>query len=162
MLELIIAGSMLAGVMTSLTLVMRSTRQAWEINDDEAAVLQQMHAVARHFVRSAREANSVSSIAADGSGITLEHPNGETTSWRWSANGRGMSDVVTVTSSDAGSAILAQNIDSMRFEGFGADGVTPVSDPSEVSLVAVTVAVNLPSTDNPARQTRCNVWIRSW
>ncbi|QDT11427.1 hypothetical protein [Planctomycetes bacterium K23_9] len=163
MLELIIAGSMLAGVMTSLSVVMRTARQSWEINDAESAALHQMQAVGRHFVRSARECRAVSNISADATSVTLVMRDGIETQWAWRNAGSGMSDVVIVGSSaDGTESVLAQNIRSLQFVGYDADGVTVVSDPDEIRMLTIAVAIDLPGAADPQRQLRSSVWIRSW
>lgn len=163
MLELVVAGSMLAGVMTSMSLVMRTARDSWEMSDTEYGVLHHMHAVGRHFVRAAREARGVASIRSDGSGITMEMRDGTTKEWAWSSASHSMKDVVTVQSSAvAQSSALAQNIASLQFVGFDADGVTTVTNPDDIRMVQVTVEVNVPKAAIPVRRMQSKVWIRSW
>lgn len=164
MLELVIAGSMLALVMTSLSVVMRTSRQSWEAGDNDYAMLAQAHAVSRHFVRAAREAEAVESLSAGGRGITLRMRDGSTTSWQWQATGTdGMTGVVDVHPSAEKSAIaLAYDIDNLNFVGYDADGVTVVIAPDDIYLIEVTVEVVLPRGDSARQRIRSKVWIRSW
>ncbi|MGB7345749.1 MAG: hypothetical protein WBD20_16150 [Pirellulaceae bacterium] len=163
MLELIVAGSMLAGVMTSLSLVMRTSRQVWETNDSEYAVLHQMHAVSRHVVRSAREARGVSAINPNGSGVTLKMRDGTSTQWAWSSAGHGMKNVVTFQNSAAANdSVLAKDIRSMTFSGFDADGVTAVTEPDDIRVLQFAVEVDVPRSAVAVRRIESKVWIRSW
>ncbi|MDV6030810.1 MAG: hypothetical protein F9B45_12075 [Phycisphaera sp. RhM] len=163
MLELVIAGSMLAGVMTGLSLVMRTARQSWETIDSEYAVLQQMHATSRHFVRAAREAVGVESISADGNAITLKMPDDRTATWQWYPNRSGQVGVVTFRDfSNPSESMLAQQIDDLSFTGFDADGVTATNDPDAIHVIQVSVTVTLPRSAVAQRTTHSKVWIRSW
>ncbi|QDV44230.1 hypothetical protein Enr13x_40920 [Stieleria neptunia] len=163
MLELVIAGSMLAGVMTGLSLVMRTARQSWETIDSEYAVLQQAHATSRHFVRAAREAVGVAAISADGNAITLKQPDDQTATWQWYPSRGGQLGVVTFRdSSNPSESMLAQQIDDLSFTGFAADGVTATNDPDAIHVIQVAATVTLPRSAVPQRTTQCKVWIRSW
>lgn len=163
LLELVIAGSMLAGVMTGLSFVMRTARQSWDTIDSEYAVLQQMQAVARHFVRTAREANGVSTIASDGSGITLSLPDDQTASWNWTPRRNGRQGVVIHRSPlNPSGAILAGEIDSLQFTGFTGDGVTATTATDDIQVVQITIAVTVPRSAVPQRTIQSKVWIRSW
>ena len=162
MLEVVIAGSMLAGVMGSLSVVMRTARQSWTINDDEAESLHQLHTVVRHFVRAAREARKVVVIQPNGSAITLEMRDGSTHTWAWKNAHQGMSKVVTAKSSLSGSEnVAAQNIRTFQFVGFDADGITTTALPDDIRLIAVTAVSDLDGTA-AQRQVHSKVWLRSW
>lgn len=163
MLELVIAGSMLAGVMTGLSFVMRTARQSWDTIDTEYAVLHQMQSVSRHFVRAARESQGVDAIQADGSGITLNMPGDSTRSWQWTAQRDGVNGVVTLRGSlSPGESILAERIDALTFSGFGPDGVTPTSIPDDIQVIQIGVTVTLPRSAVAQRTIISKVWIRSW
>lgn len=163
MLELVIAGGMIAGVMAGLSFVMRTSRQSWEMIDDEYAVMQQMQAVARHFVRSGREANGVESIAADGTAISLRFPDDQLSTWNWVADPGGRSGEVRFqTSGTPQPTRLASQIDRLRFAGFAGDGVTATSDPENIHVIEIAVAVTVPRSDVPQKTVRSKVWIRSW
>ncbi len=85
LLEVVIAGSMLAVVMTSLSLVLRTARTSWEANDNDYGSIHYAHTVALHFVREAREARSVASFAANDVAFTLR--DGSQLGWRFEPNG---------------------------------------------------------------------------
>ncbi|WP_182865731.1 hypothetical protein [Stieleria mannarensis] len=163
MLELVIAGSMLAGVMTGLSLVLRTARQSWDTIDSEYAVLQQMHATSRHFVRTAREAKGVVTIVPDGNAITLAMPNDQSATWQWYPSRSGQRGVVTFQDSSLPSqSQLAHDIDALQFSSFAADGVTPTNDPDQIHVIEVKATVTLPRSAVPQRTTQSKVWIRSW
>ncbi|MCA9136317.1 MAG: hypothetical protein KDB00_06155 [Planctomycetales bacterium] len=161
MLELIVAASMMAAVMTSLSLVMRSTRQCWETLDTEYAATHQMHAVTRHFVRAAREAKTVTSIKPDGSGITMTLADDSPISWEWRNSYHGNKHVVLLTTT-AGSSVLAHGIDALAFRGFGTDGVTQISEPDDIQVVEVTATVTIPRSHVAQRSAVGKVFIRLW
>ena len=161
MLEVVIAGAMLAGVMTSLSIVMRTARQSWEMNDNESASLHQMHAVTRHFVRTAREARSVTAINSNS--IALEMRDGSTNQWTWKSTADGLSNTVTVTSStDNVESILAHDIQSIRFTGYDADGVSVTTNPQDTHVIAIRTTVELADVASPNHHVESKVWIRSW
>ena len=164
MLELVIAGSMLAAVMTSLSTVMRTSRVSWDVADNDYAMLHQAHSVARHFVRAVRESAGVSRVQSGGAEIELQMRDGSTATWRWAAqDAGGWSNVVLFDSSSAPSeTTLAHNIQRLRFVGYQADGVTVALSPDDIHLVEVTVAVALPRKLASQQQIQSKVWIRSW
>ena len=163
MLELVIAGSMLAGVMTSLSVVMRTARQSWEISESDSGSLHQLQAVVRHVVRSTREAQSVVAVGSGGASMTLKMRDGSTMQWGWKNAQEGMPNVVTMNSSQLASpVVLARNIRSLQFEGFEADGVTQVGDAADMRLISVTATIQLADAATSIRTAHSKVWIRSW
>lgn len=163
MLELVIAGSMIAGLMTGLSYVMRATRQTWDTLDTEYGVLNQMHGVSRHFVRAAREAKGVVEIASDGTGITLEMPNDRLVSWNWESSYEGSANAVVYSESDpATQSILAEQMRSVQFSGFRSDGLTVASSADEIQVINIRVTVDLPRSAETQRTIDSKVWIRSW
>lgn len=164
MLELVIAGSMMAVIMTSLSVVMRTSRQAWDAGEGDYSKLHQGHSVVRHFVRAAREAKAVDSIAAGGSEIVLRDVDGTTRRWTWDVVGSGtmQGTVTTRTSTDKTDAILAYDINQLRFVGYKADGKTVTTTPGDIHLVEVTAEVTLPRGHQSQRRIVSKVWIRSW
>lgn len=164
MLELVVAGSMLAIVMTSLSVVLRTSRQSWEANDSDAGSLQHAHAVTRHFVRQGRESLRVEAIAADGSDVTLGMRDGTTVRWSYVAStADGMTDVVMVESSaTGGKSPLAHGIHNLKFTGYQADGFTPAVKVEKIRLVKISADVLLDRNNSAKRTVSSNVWIRSW
>ena len=161
LLELVIASSMLAVVVTSLSLVLRTARSSWEINDSSFGALQHAHAVARHFVRQAREAASVTALTGGGTSIGLQLRDGSQLTWSHASSGGGFTDVVLVTFSATGDQIpLAYDIRNLSFIGYEADGTTVTTAADDIRLVQVNVTV---ATPGGATQTVSSmVWIRAW
>ena len=162
MLELVIAGSMMAMVMTSLSVVLRTGRVAWEANDNDYGAMHQAHAVATHFIRQAREAREVVDIGTTGEFITLEMRDGGTVTWSLSAGGGGTSNQVIVSSSSGSVSPLAHSIGDLSFIGYRADGITVETDVDDIRLVMISVAVDLPRGHGSRQTVSSKVWIRSW
>ncbi|MEO1526858.1 MAG: hypothetical protein AAFX06_15585 [Planctomycetota bacterium] len=161
LLELVIAGSLLATVMASLSLVMRTSRQSWETIDTEYWRLHRMQAVSRHVIRQAREATSVATISPAGTLLTIESPSG-TASWEWRSTYGDDANVVLYRAPTGAESVLARDIDSLQFVGYGADGFTAESDASRVHVVQVRVAVTLPRAVATQRSITSKVWLRAW
>lgn len=159
LLELVIAGSLLATVMASLSLVMRTTRQSWETIDEEYSALHQMQAVSHHIVRQAREAAEVTQLT--GSALSLRLPSGIAT-WRWRSSFGDDRDAVVFDSPDGNQSLLARDIDALEFVGYGADGTTVETDPSRVHVVQLRVVVTLPRSIVSQRAVTSKVWLRAW
>lgn len=163
MLELLIAGSMLAVVMSSLSLVLRTARQSWEVSDHDYGAMHQAHAVARHFVRAAREAQGVASIASDGSALEIRTLDGATQRWAWATANGNMHGVVLFSQSGvSGSRVLAHDVESLSFSIFEADAFTVASSAEDARLIRVQVTVNSPSGNVSSQTVDSYVWIRSW
>ncbi|MEZ6087599.1 MAG: hypothetical protein R3C05_06160 [Pirellulaceae bacterium] len=164
MLELVIAGSMLAAVMTSLSTVMRTARLSWDAADNDYAALHQAHSVARHFVRAVRESTGVNQLQSNGTDIELRMRGGGTASWRWAAqDSNGLNNVVILGGSTVPTeTTLAHNVDRLRFVGYKADGVTVAATADDIHLLEVTVVVTLPRKSGSQKQVHSKVWIRSW
>jgi hypothetical protein len=163
LLELLIASSMLAVILTSLSLVLRTARTAWEANDNDYGALHHGHTVARHFVRQAREARMVSSLPSSGDAITLEMHDGSQHTWSHVSSSGELADVVFLTLSTTGRQIpLAYNIRDLSFTGYEADGVSLATEVDDVRLVEIRVTVVLPRGAQPQQTVSSRVWIRAW
>jgi type II secretory pathway component PulJ len=159
LLELIIASSMLALLMTSVAVVLRTSRQAWEAHEADYSRLDALHATVRHIVRQVRQAREVTRISAendtsgllgvrlaDGSEIVWEHTSG-----------------AVLCGLGAADQLLATNIASLRLVGYRADGVTTTTTPADVQNVLVEATTVLPGRDvNATKTATAWVWVRSW
>ena len=160
LLELVIATSMLAMVMTAISVVMRTSRQAWEAHEADYLRIEAAHATLRHIVRQVRQAEAVTEISAatDTSGrIGLLLPNGDTRVWDHDGGTNTVNCGIT-TADD----MLAPNITGLTFVGFRADGATMTSDPTEIQCLRVDVSVQLPRETSGARTVSSWAWVRSW
>lgn len=159
LLEVVIAGSMLAVVMTSLSLVLRTARTSWEANDNDYGSVHYAHTVALHFVREAREARSIVHFSSDD--VAFELRDGSQMGWRFESDGK--EGIVYVRSSRLGEeSPLAFGIRNLSFSGFLPDGVTPATTLEDIALIEVQVAVEMGRKANSLQTVTSRVWIRSW
>lgn len=163
LLELVVASSLLAGMVSGFSLIMRSARQSWELVDDEYAAMHQVQALVRHFVRAARESHGVVAISPDGTRITIEGEGDRRLTWSWNTSkGQSGGRVTFRDSQRGGAADLAHDIRSLQFQGYALDGVTRTSDPEEIRVIEVAASV-APSEESAHLKTvRSKVWIRVW
>jgi len=160
LLELVIATSMLALLMAAVSMILRTSRQAWEAHSGDYTRIEAAHATLRHLVREVRQADAVTaiSLATDNSGqLGLLMPTGETRLW----DHDGPSNTVNFTAT-AGSGMLANEITGLRLTGYKADGVTTTTVPAEVQFLKIEVTVQLPRELNGTRVVSSHAWVRSW
>jgi hypothetical protein len=160
LLELVIATSMLAMVLTSVSVVLRTGRQAWEAHEADFTRIEAAHATLRHIVREVRQADAVNSISAatDNSGrLSLLMPNGAVKVWAHDAGTGRVNYGITNASS-----LLAPDIKGLRFVGFQADGTTQTAAPDEVQALRIEVTIQLPVAANGTRVASSWAWVRSW
>ena len=84
LLELIVTAAMMATLVTAVSMVLRSSQNAWEAFDGDHSRLEAAHATLRHLVRHLRQAEQVVAIssASDSSGtISALLPSGDTVVW---------------------------------------------------------------------------------
>lgn len=160
LLELVIATSMLATVMTTISVVMRTSRQAWEAHEDDYTRIESAHATLRHIVRQVRQADAVTEISNrnDNSGrIGLLLPSGDTRIWDHDANTNTVN--CGIGSPDS---LLAPDITGLRFIGLRADAATDATTADEVQCLQIDVTVQLPRDVNGTRTVSSWAWVRSW
>ena len=153
LLEMVIASSMLALVLTSISVVMRSGRGAWEAHEADFTRIQAAHATVRHLVRNVRQAKEV--VAIDSGSISLLMQDGDILVWDHDSG----SDQVLFGVTSA-TNLLAPDITGLRFEGFEADGVTPTT--VDVQCLRIEVTFDLPVATNPRRTVSSWAWVRTW
>ncbi len=160
LLELVIATAMMAMLATAVSLLLRSSHQAWDAHEADYTRIEAAHATLRHLVREVRQADSVTEIsaAADDSGrLGLSMQNGDTYVWDHDA----ATDAVNYTT-PAGNGLLANQISGLRLTGYLADGITPTTVPSEVHFLEIDVTVQLPRETAGTRVVSSYAWVRSW
>ncbi len=160
LLELVIASAMMATLLTAVTLVLRTGRQAWEAHEADYTRLEGLHATLRHMVRQVRQADAVTAVSAasDNSGaLTLSMPDGSIVAW----DHDGPTNTVKcgVTTADQ---LLASNITGLMIVGYKPDGVTATTVPSEIQSLKISATVQLPRETNATRTYSSWAWIRSW
>jgi len=160
LLELVIATSMLAMLMAAVSMILRTSRQAWEAHEGDYAKVEAAHATLRHLVREVRQADAVTaiSLASDNTGqLGLLMPTGVTRLW----DHDDATNTVNYTAT-SGSGLLATEITGLRFTGYKADGTTATTVPGEVQFLKIDVSIQLPRETNGARTVSSYVWVRAW
>ncbi len=160
LLELIIASTLLTLLMTSVALILRTSRLAWESYEQDTARLESAYGALRHVVRWVRQAESVvsASDAANANGhITIRLPNQAQYAWR---HDRSSSSLLFGKGSP--NEVLAEHIESFVVEPFRADGRTPATDPKDMQCFRITVGVRLPGEKNRLRTVQSWVMMRAW
>lgn len=158
LLELLVTTTLMATIVTSAVMVLRSTQNAWLGHSSDQAKLESAYATLRHITRGVRQADAVTAIssAADNSGsISILAPSGQTLVWDHS--GTNVNYGVTTATS-----LLASGVSELTFVGYQADGVTTTTTPADVQSVLCTVKVNLDRTDVPTRTMSIRIWLRAW
>jgi type II secretory pathway component PulJ len=160
LLEMVIATTMFAVVLTSISVLLRTGRQVWEAHEADFTRVEAAHATLRHVVREIRQAESVVNIsaAADTSGhLELLMPTGEVRVWDHDDT----TDVVSYGIT-AATSLLAPDVTELQLVGFAADGATQTATPDEVQAIQVTVTIQLPAGGGTPRSVTSWAWLRSW
>ena len=158
LLEVLIATAMLATIVTSVTVVLRTNIDLWQdyqvsqINHDSA------HGVMRHLIRQIRQCNSVVAISgsSDDTG-TLELLMSDGTKYVWNADG---SDVYY--GEETASTILGNGIAALTFTGYEADGTTETSDITKIQLIRCHIGYDSPKRSPARQQLESYAWIRAF
>jgi hypothetical protein len=157
LLEMMVATAMMATLMTSVVVVLRSGYAVWNAQEADIDILENGYGVLRHFSQQMRQATSITSISAasDPSG-DLSFLTAAGTTRTWSHNG-GPKEVYF--DNGTGNGLLARNIDTLAFTGYEADGITETVTVGEIQAVRCTVQLTLAGA---SRTISCRAWIRSW
>jgi type II secretory pathway pseudopilin PulG len=160
LLELVISCAMLGALMVAVGGVLRTSRQAWEAHEADYTRLDALHATVRHIVRQVRQADSVTevSVAGETSGrLGLKLVDGSVVVWDHdSLTSKVYYGVTTPTS------LLAENVATLKFTAYKADGVTATTTPNDVQNLLVEASVNLPRESGGTKTVASWAWIRSW
>lgn len=160
LLELIIASSMLAMLLGSVSVVIRAGRASWTAHEADYHRIEAAHSVVRHIVRQIRAAEAVTEVTVDtnNSGrLGLRMPNGDTVVWAHDSEDNAVN--YGVSSPDN---ILATEITGLRFRGMRADGVSAATSAADVQCVQIEVTIQLPREANGQRIVTSWAWVRSW
>jgi type II secretory pathway component PulJ len=160
LLELVISCAMLAVLMVAVGGVLRTSRQAWEAHAADYVRLEALHATVRHIVRKVRQAEEVTEVSAssDNSGrLGLKLVDGSTVVWDHDSGTSKVNYGVSTPTS-----LLAENITTLRFYAYKADGVTLTTLPYEVQNLLVEASVTLPRESGGTKTVSSWAWIRSW
>ncbi len=157
LLEVMTATMISATMMTSSFVLLRSTYQAWQSHEADLDRSTNGAAVLRHLVQHVRQAAGVTGItaASDPSGsLTVALADG--TLLTWSHGGAS----VALSVNGGAPQPLADDILTLTFAGYEADGMTPTTIPGDVQTIRATL-----TTQQPAGGIRTHsscTWVRSW
>lgn len=158
LLEVVTASAMMAALMTSGVVLLRTSQGVWEAHQEDHARLEAGQKLVRHIVRRVRQAEAVVAVS-DASNVygnlTLLMPDGKIYAWAQSGN-------LVMYGADTASNVLAQNIDTLRFIAYEADGSTITTDPAKAQSIQCIVTVTLPRGSGELRVIRSHAWRRAW
>lgn len=162
LLELVISSSLLAVVATSLGLVLRTSRLAWEMNDTEYTAHHHAQTLVLHILRQAREAKRVTQISSGS--LSIEDRNSNLVTWTHQSIGSsGRNGTVAVSFGSSGEQHpVAYEIHNLTFIGLEADGTTPTTLPERVRALNISATVNIPGSSLPQQTYSSVVWVRAW
>jgi prepilin-type N-terminal cleavage/methylation domain-containing protein len=158
LLELMVATAIMATVMTSMVVIVRSGYGIWNAQEQDIDIAENANGVLRHFVREMRQATSVTAISAAGSttgSLSFTTSAGVTRTWSYSG-GQVLFNNGTATQ------LLAPSINELNFIGYEADGTTQTTTVDEIQVVKCTVKVTMTSGGGTTRTVSCRAWVRSW
>jgi hypothetical protein len=157
LLEMMVATAMMATLMTSVVVVMRSGYSVWNAQEADVDLFENGYGVLRHFVQQMRQATSIDTISdpTDATG-NLSFLSAAGTTRSWSHNG---APKEVHFNNGTGSGLLAQNIESLTFTAYKADGITQTTNVAEIQVVSCAVQIILASG---MRTISCRACIRSW
>lgn len=160
LLEVIIASTILTVVVSSVTILMRTGREAWQATNDDQTRLEAAHATVRHIVRRVRQATSVIAVSAaseDSGNLSLLMESGEIFAWDHDS----AADEVNFGVGTADN-LLAENITELNFKGWESDVTTSTTTAADIQLIKIRVRVALPRESNGTKTIISYVRIRSW
>jgi prepilin-type N-terminal cleavage/methylation domain-containing protein len=160
LLEMMVATTIMATLMASVVVVLRSGYAVWNAQEADIDRLENAYGVLRHFAQQMRQADSVTAISdpSDTTGdISFFSAGGETRSWSHDGAQKEIS-----FNNGISSGLLARSIDALAFTGYEADGVTETTVVEDIQVVRCAVQVTLPHGAGVTRTVSCRAWIRAW
>lgn len=162
LLELMAATTIMATLMASVVVLVRSSYTAWEAHEADMESADVAYATVRHLVRSVRQSTAVAAIstAGDTSGnLSLTTETGDT--WLWQHTGAGGQVLFGIAPSSA-DQVLASNVNQLTFVGYEADGATATTTVDDIRSILCTVQVTMPAGGGSTRTVSSRAWLRSW
>jgi prepilin-type N-terminal cleavage/methylation domain-containing protein len=160
LMEMMTATAVMAVIMTSAVVVIRSGYVAWGAYEQDIDRAENAYGVLRHFVRQLRQAQTVTAIsAATNTTGSLSYVAAGGTTQTWSLNGS--THEVTFNNATT-NGVLARDIDGMSFTGYKADGVTETTVVEDIQVVKCAATVTLSQGGGTTRTISAKAWIRSW
>jgi prepilin-type N-terminal cleavage/methylation domain-containing protein len=160
LLEMMVATAIMATLLTSVVVMLRSGYAVWNAQEQDIAVASSGNAVLRHVVRELRQATAVTAISAPASttgSLTFLTSSGATRSWSYNS---GQSQVLF--NNGTATQVLAPAINGLTFVGYEADGVTQTTVVDDIQVVRCSVTVTLTQGGGTVRTIACRAWLRSW
>ena len=160
LLELILATTLLTGMVVAMAVVLRTGHLAWRANQADAERISSATGTLRHIVRRVRQAEAVVAISnpSDASGsLSVLTPSGQTLVWSHDDSTRQVFFGVGTADS-----LLGQEISTLSFTGHQADGTTQTTVIDEIQSVKCHLTVELPRKTNGTRSVSCWAWLRAW
>jgi hypothetical protein len=160
LLEMMVATAMMATLMSSVVVVMRSGYAVWNAQEADIDALENGYGIMRHFAQQMRQADAVTVISApsDTTGdLSFTTATGVTRSWSHTGGPE-----LVYFNNGTSNELLAKNIDSLTFTGYEADGVTQTTVVNDIQVVKCAVQVTLPQGAGVTRTMSCRAFIRSW
>ena len=161
LLEVIAAMAMMATLMASVIVLVRSSYAVWQAHEADMEAAESAYAALRHIVRSTRQAVSVSAISADTDttgNLSLVMDSGDV--WNWQHSGTGQ--VLFGISPSSTTELLADNVNQMTFVGYEADGTTATTAVDDIHSIKCSVQVTMPAAGGTTRTVSCHAWLRTW
>ncbi len=158
LLETVLAMSLLSMISLLGAAAVRTSWQAWDIQDRRSDTLQHLDGVLTHITRHLRSARNVVSVTSptDTSGrLEITAPDDSVLKWAHDNANRLVLYGLEVIPTE----LLATSIDSLKFECFQIDGVTPTTAPADIRMIRTTVSVTIPVQGTPFALST-TVWIR--
>lgn len=157
LLEVMTATMISATMMTSSMVLLRSNYKAWQAHEADIDCSANAVALLRHLVQNARQAVGITAItaASNTSGsLTVALVDGTLLTWAHSGTG------VTLAVNGGIAQPLASDIQTLRFVGYKADGVTTTVTPGDIQTIHAALTVLLPA--GGTRTYSSCAWVRSW
>jgi prepilin-type N-terminal cleavage/methylation domain-containing protein len=162
LLELMAAVTIMATLMASVVVLVRSSYSAWQAHETDMEAAETAYATLRHVVRHVRQAAAVSAISTSGDtsgNLSLIMHTGEIRLWQH--NG-GSKQVLYGVAPAVANQLVADGVNQMVFLGLEADGTTTTALVEDIRCVKCTVQVTMPAGGGTSRTLSSHAWLRSW
>ncbi len=157
LLETMLAMSLLTMIALLGAQGLRTTWQAWDMQDNRSTKYQFLEGTLAHITKHLRSARDIVAISAatDTSGsLTIALPDATVVTWDHDA----ALHRVRYGATPPGD-LLANDIDTLKFEGFEIDGITPTVVPADIRMIRTTASFTVPVQNVPFSLST-DVWIR--
>ena len=162
LLEMVISMTLLSIVMSAVTVVLRTSREAWEAHEVDHVRIRTAHASVGHIVRAVQEASEIVTVTTGvptNTRLTVRLSDGDTLTWQHDASRKQI--LFTQTSVSSSPAVIAENIETLEFQPFRVDG--GLFQPGMIDRaqeIEVSVGVLLPREAPVSRRAASRVWLR--